>query len=285
MGGQSALVRIDEIADENLLATVEGGKMSRAIMIADRMTELRKLLTEKVLEGVAGLAGTDIGFRTDKDNKGGYEMDVIRDVTIEATLRGYRMIGNEVNVIAGRFYATRNGLERKVREFPGLRDLKLTAGVPHKMSEGALVEYHAEWKLNGTEDRIDCQQDGPSDTRIAVRVNAGMGTDAILGKAERKMLARIYTRLTGSAQSAGEAEEEPDEIAEAEIVDATPGESPESPDAEAAVIQAQEAIDMCTSAKNVNEALKEFTQGMSNEDVDLVSQHALRKIEQLRMKQ
>jgi hypothetical protein len=51
--------------------------------------------------------------------------------------------------------------------------------------------------------RIDCtlEKDGAgtiTDLRIPVRANAGMGRDALIGKAERKMLHRIYQRLHGA---------------------------------------------------------------------------------------
>jgi hypothetical protein len=206
-GNSTALTRIDQIAESNLLS-VSGGKIQRAILIADAMQELRQLITHDVLKSVATLQGTDLGFRTDKDAAGGYPLETIRDVVIEAAIRGYSPTGNEFNIISGRFYPTKNGLERKVREFPGLTDLKMREGVPQRMTDGALVEYHAEWRLDGKPDRIDCVNDGPSDTRIAVRVNQGMGVDAILGKARRKMLARIYNRLTGSRQLMDEVEGE-----------------------------------------------------------------------------
>jgi len=208
----TALVRIDQIAESNLMQAA-GGKMTRALAIADAMQELRQLVTQQMLERVKFLQGTDLGFRTDRDDKsekGCYPFETLRDVLIEAAVRGYSPAGNEFNIIAGRFYATKNGLERKVREFPGLTDLRLVEGVPQKMSDGALVEYHADWKLNGRPDEIRCCQNGASDTRIACRVNAGMGIDAILGKAKRKMLARIYSRLTGSHQSPGESEQDDD---------------------------------------------------------------------------
>ena len=54
----------------------------------------------------------------------------------------------------------------------------------------------ASWKLNGTPDVMEAE--------IPVRINAGMGSDAILGKAERKMRARIYNRITGTEFPEGE---------------------------------------------------------------------------------
>jgi hypothetical protein len=205
------LDRVDQIADMNLLTQSGVGRMRRALMVADTMQELREILTDELLRRVAMLQGTDLGFRTDRDEKGGYKPAEIRDVLIEASIRGYSPTGNEFNIIAGKFYATKSGLQRKVREFPGLSDLEIREGVPYKTGEGALCEMHAQWKLNGVHQEIHCEDKQGSDTRIPVRVNANMGVDAILGKATRKLLARIWSRLNGSQQSLAPGESEIDE--------------------------------------------------------------------------
>jgi hypothetical protein len=82
-----------------------------------------------------------------------------------------------------------------VREFPGLTDLKLDFGVPRTApnTKGALIVGQASWRLNGQKDTLSRE--------IPVRVNEFMGVDAIIGKAERKLLKLVYQRLTGSEQS------------------------------------------------------------------------------------
>lgn len=50
----------------------------------------------------------------------------------------------------------------------------------------------ATWLLHGKPDSLE--------VCIPVRVNSGMGADAILGKATRKILGRIHARITGSNQ-------------------------------------------------------------------------------------
>lgn len=203
-----ALERIDCISEEDLLLLQQG--FSATMKMAWFIKELRSLLTDEILECIMWLQGSPLGFLTDKDKppKGGapkgwipgYPVDVVRDVTIDATIRGFRMTGNEINIISGRLYAAKEGLSRKVREFKGLTDLRLAAGVPHGTVGGSLVEYHATWLIDGKKEGIHCVKTDTSDTRIPVKVNAAMGTDAILGKAERKMLARIYGRISGSEQ-------------------------------------------------------------------------------------
>ncbi len=182
----------------------------QAVNMARGIRALRELLTDKFVEETfMPLQGTPLGFLTDRDNaKDGprqYTVAVVRDVLIEAFLRGFQPVGNEFNIIAGRFYGAKAGFERIVTEFPGLTDLKLDIGVPVNTDKGfALVPMEASWFLHGVQDTLSCRytKDGETvtDTRIPVRVNAGMGPDAVLGKATRKMYARVYQRLTGCSR-------------------------------------------------------------------------------------
>ena len=173
--------------------------MERTMTLAESMAMMRANFRGDILERVKGLNGTALGFLTDSRDKP-YPDNVIRDCVIEAMLRGAQPIGNEFNIIAGRCYLTKAYFERQLRSFPGLTELRLTEGVPQAAQQhgGALVPYRATWKLNGQPDSLVCAELPEGDTRIAVRVNSGMGVDAILGKAKRKILARIFARVTGS---------------------------------------------------------------------------------------
>jgi len=176
-------------------------KFLQAIRMAQGIAALRQALTDQfVQQALMPLQGTSLGFLTDQDTKGGYGLAVVRDCAIEAMLRGFNVVGNEFNIIAGRFYGTRNGFERLVAEFPGMRNLVLQPGVPVIGNEkGGLVPFTATWTLQGVDMRIDCQQTAAGDFRIPVKVNSGMGADAVIGKATRKMLYRIYQRINGSS--------------------------------------------------------------------------------------
>jgi hypothetical protein len=152
------------------------------------------------------LRGTTLGFLTDMDTKGAdqqYPIHVVRDCCTEALMRGFNLVGNEFNIIAGRFYGAKAGYERKVLEWPGLTHLLMEPAVPQAGNGGALVAYVATWRLNGQQQCLKCAQENVDgtiiDNRIPVKVNSGMGADAILGKAERKMYYRIYKRLSGGA--------------------------------------------------------------------------------------
>lgn len=200
---------IERVAEEANVAVLDQmPKFSRGIALARAMNELRKLCDEEIMTNVMHLAESPLGFRTDRDGKNApYPVTVVRDAVIECLLRGGSICGNEMNIISGKCYLTKEFYERKVREL--VEELRIVEHVPQSDSRGALVPMEATWLYRGQRDGIKCMKTDVGDSRIAVRVNAGMGVDAILGKAYRKLYARIYRRVTGSAWMEHEASDEP----------------------------------------------------------------------------
>lgn len=186
----------------------KGSIFGPAFQRAEAVGLMRTMLTEEVMNPIMDLQGSRLGFRTDKDKfpidpkkpdgPKGYPMTVVRDCMIEGILLGARPCGNEINIIAGNCYLTREYFLRVLREWPGLTDLVIKSCVPVIVGGEALVEVKATWKLDGRPDMIHCRKSEENDDRISIRVNNGMGTDAILGKADRKIGAKIWRRLTGS---------------------------------------------------------------------------------------
>jgi len=179
--------------------------MIRTIKTSAGVSELRHLLTDAIVADVfMPLMGTRLGFKTDRDDKPqNYSIETVREVAIEAMMRGFLLVGNEVNIIAGNAYFTKEGFERAVAEFPGVTDLDFKPGVPvqGKDSATALVPYHVDYRVGGRSLQFICDivkvGDRELDLRIPVRVNSGMGIDAVLGKARRKVLARLHEKLSG----------------------------------------------------------------------------------------
>lgn len=214
------LARVETIITEFSAAGGSGdsGHFGRAFRMAAAIRALHHAVTEDMMKDIMHLQGTGLGFLTDKDNSGnppGYTAAEVKLVAIEAALMGAFWVGNEFNIIANRPYLTKNFFTRKLREFPGLTDLRLSPGVPVLVGDkGALVPYVATWKFNGQEMRIErllrkLDDKTDLDERIPIRVNSGMGADAILGKAERKIKAQIYNMLTGSDLTDGDVDEVP----------------------------------------------------------------------------
>lgn len=204
--------RVDEIASSAMALFKTGGSFEAELAVAQAVSDLRAALTPEMMSPVMALMNTDLGFRTDrdpkltaKDKEGNpltpYPMEVVRECLIESLLRGFHTVGNEWNIIAGRFYACKNGFRRKVVQFAGVTDFKDTYDVPRTVGDkGALVKCRATWRKDGIADSLERE--------FPIRVNFGMGADAILGKAQRKLLAAVHDRLLGVITPEGEAGEE-----------------------------------------------------------------------------
>lgn len=191
---------LETVVEECSLAVLESqGKFERAFTLADGIRRLKAMITDAMMKNIMELQGTALGFKTDKDGKGGYPVSVVRDCLIEACLRGFNPVGNEFNIIASRFYGTKEGYTRLVKDFPGLANLKTTYRIAEMKDQGAVVECSATWRVNGDEQALIASPGNANGAReIPIRVNQFMGADAVLGKATRKLHAAIYAQLTGS---------------------------------------------------------------------------------------
>lgn len=225
---QSAMSRLDEMASRTELIAADSQPFSQAITMASAIEDIRATLTDEVMQkAIMPLMNSKLGFRTDRDparpvwNRKtnrmeaptAYPVATVRECLIEATLRGVPPVGNCWNIIAGQSYITKEGFWFLVgRKIPGLTDFKVQVGVPRMVkaagdarnasdeeAKGAIVHCSATWKLHGVPDRVDRE--------IPIRVNAMMGADAIMGKAERKILAAAYAQITGTTLGDADATE------------------------------------------------------------------------------
>lgn len=200
-----------DLASSNANLTVSS-QFKRAFATAEAVYQLKALLTPEVMKPILHLQNTALGFMTDrKDN--GYPLDVVKDCLIDAVLSGVSPVGNEFNIIAGRTYITKNGMKHKLSGLDGL-SYTLTPGIPKMAndSKGAVVEMAIDWTYSGKENH--------KAINFAVRVNAGMGTDAIIGKATRKAAAWLYETVTGQTVNEGDVSDD------GKVIEATAKESP-----------------------------------------------------------
>lgn len=207
---------IEQLATEfrGVLSTTDTASFTASLQVGHAMHALRDQLTDEVMRPIMALQNTKLGFLTDKtypEHPNGYPMPVVRDVVIEATLRGLPLVGNCMNIIAGNLYVTKEGLRHLLAHMPEITDFDWDVEITASNDTSAKVRAWATWKQSGKERRYEGS--------IPVRINKGMGLDAILGKAERKLRARVYERITGTTLSDGEAD---DITIKAERVDQDP---------------------------------------------------------------
>lgn len=179
-----------------------GDQVMRAIVLAVATDKLR-MQVDRVMPLLMKLKGSPLGFRTDRDSKEQskqYTVAEIRDVLIIGMLKGYYPFGSEINVFAGNFYATKEGVKRKIREFPGLTNLEVEIGevTMSTTKEYAKAAARARWQLNGQPQELDCGIGNGDSMRISVRRWETSSVDESIGKVESKLLRRVYGRLTGS---------------------------------------------------------------------------------------
>jgi hypothetical protein len=202
------LITIEQEINSLEIGTMSSG-FEKALTIAGAIDSLKGALDDKAMKMVMKLQGSALGFRTDKDSSGGYPVDVVKEALIEAVLRGVQPVGNHFNIIAGRCYVTKEGFAYLLKNLEGFTDFRPIYGIPKSLNGGAIVPCEASWKYFGKSDRLECD--------IPIKVNSGMGADAILGKAARKLMSRVYAQVTGSEMTDGDA-------TEAEVID-VPGKS------------------------------------------------------------
>ena len=199
------MIALDKLCRNSSAQLMECGmnEAAKALVLARSIGEFQRLLNDHVMQDIMQLQNSVLGFRTDK-SESGYPRNVVRDVVTQAFLQGLRVTGNEINIIAGNLYVTVNGFERLLRELPGFSNLKERVGVPINVGEtGAMVPASATWSFYGVPDRLDFALGSAKedDFRIPIRVNKGMGIDAIKGKARSKLLRAVYRQVTGSSLS------------------------------------------------------------------------------------
>jgi hypothetical protein len=194
-----ACQRLDAVATDYHRALMNaGGQIARAALLAAGIEALREAVAPEITRSLMRLQGSRLGFETDKE--GGYSEDVLRDVLVEALLRGLYPVGNEINIIAGSLYVTQAGYARLLRELPGLTDLEVVPGVPVVRDGQTCVRVAGRWRYHGTPGQLSDGEGKPGRVFV-VRVNQRMGADAIIGKAIRKALKAVYDQLLGAAFS------------------------------------------------------------------------------------
>lgn len=175
------------IGSEETLAGFE-----KAYQIATAAQQLKNLLTSEYMKPIMALQGNRLGFKTDKDDKGGYPEEVVKNCLIEAVLTGVQPWGNQFNIIAGNTYVTKEGFGHLLANFKGLKDYEIIPGLPRINTEksGAAIVMKVKWTL----------QSEPAQERdldISVKMNAYMGVDAVIGKATRKARAWLHGKISG----------------------------------------------------------------------------------------
>ena len=171
--------------------------VSYTFKAASVVQSLRNLLTEKVVNHYfVPLMGTRIGFLTDHDKEGKdgkrlppYDWQTVRDCIIDAACRGLAPVGNQMNIIAGNMYPTKEGYTHLLKRIGTKYFITKSEDKSAPGSPTARIECKIVFEKDGIKSDY---------TFIATpKKNQFSSLDQLQGKAERKAKKSLYEYLTG----------------------------------------------------------------------------------------
>lgn len=186
-----------------------------AFEVAAAVDALRSYLDQPEIKArILGLMNTPIGFRTDRDPKikkwsqkeakeispTAYSYDIVKDCVVEALLRGLGLVGNQFNIIAERFYCTKEGFEHLIKKLEFVTDFRPVIGIPAQKPGGAIIECSATWLQHGKQQSAHASIPVKGDEKYS-------SADQYIGKATRKFFKRCYEMMSGNSISDGDTED------------------------------------------------------------------------------
>ena len=224
------------------VAEVIGNKnlqgFEKAYKVATAIETLSELLNDEYMKPIMKLQGQVLGFRTDR----AYDQNVVKSCIIDAVLYGLQPVGNQFNIISGNMYPTKEGLSYLLKNTDGL-SFKVVAGLPDIQGETGKVKMGVEWTIDGKQNQQELE--------FAIRVNRGMGSDAVIGKATRKTYMWLYNTINNTELTDGDVSDLPN----TKVIKITPE-----------LTEAMEEMQTKLSAIDNVEDLKDFWQVMDAEE-------------------
>lgn len=204
----ASLAVVDDFIETALqVANAATGRVSKVVALANATRQVAAAVKAN-WEAIAELQDSPLGFMTDEATRknGKYSETQLQTAVTHGIMLGGVPFNGEITVIGGRAYLGKPHYKRIVGECDNIRDLSIEFGAPAFASENrALVEAIVTWTSgDGKLERLEFNRSSTLDRRIPVRVNAGMGDDGILGKAEKKILKRVWERATGRVSQDGD---------------------------------------------------------------------------------
>lgn len=204
MKGTELTVTTGKTLDTSIGTLINANDLSgfqKAEVLSKTVVELQDRLTDEYMKPIMKMQGLKIGFKTDKDQAGGYPVGVVRNCLIEAVVFGVQPTGNQFNIIAGNAYITKEGYGYLLSKISGL-DFDIIHDLPRisQDKKSAAVESMISWSING----------GPKNEKkvpLAIKSNEFMGADGVIGKATRKARKWLYEKITGIETSDGDTQE------------------------------------------------------------------------------
>lgn len=184
----------------------------KSYLISSAIKELKVQLDSEYMKPIMELQGNRLGFKTDKDSEGGYSEDVVKNCLIEAVLTGVQPFGNQFNIIAKNCYITKEGFGYLLNNIEGL-SWEIIPKLPRINSDksSAAIVMLISWVYGEVKKEREIE--------IPIKMNKFMGTDAIIGKAQRKARAWLFNTINGTEIGDGDVMDLDSPIMEAQVVE------------------------------------------------------------------
>lgn len=172
-----------------------GASFKAGIIVAN----LREALTDEIMEKFfMPIMNTRVGFLTDRDpkrvNKQGqstppYSLDVVRDAIIEGASMGLLPTFNQMNIIAGKMYPTKEGYGALLKKIGAKHVLNIGMDNSAKDAQFSEIPVKVSFEYNGEKNTMLIT--------AVVKKDAYSSYDQLKGKAERRAKKALYEYLTG----------------------------------------------------------------------------------------
>jgi hypothetical protein len=203
-----------------------GDAIERAMAVAKGLRYCRDMVASQ-LAVFKDLAGSQMGFAVDRPDRT-TDREYIEAIS-QALLEGASITGNHFAIISGRYYLQLPGWESRwsriadtapdvrlgtieVTTEPGYNDKgKATPGIARVEAEGSVSVqgelYEVAYRdLRSTTGGLRL---AGMDERLAIRINHGMGEDAVLGKARARILKALWRMRLGERPPAATEDDTP----------------------------------------------------------------------------
>ncbi|MVX36969.1 hypothetical protein [Myroides sp. LoEW2-1] len=205
---QNQLVAAETINSQVLAVLSDKSQnFTNAFAMANAITVIRNVLTPDVMQPIMSLAGSKLGFRTDRDkpSKGQmpnpYPLETVKDCLIDAVLLGLNPTGNQFNIIASNMYVTKEGFTFLLKKVKGLKYSIIYPSVNFSNDkQTALVVCNITYQV-GEEKEVK------QVLEFTVKAGNYATSDSCIGKAERKAKCWLYNHVAGTDLTDGDAED------------------------------------------------------------------------------
>jgi hypothetical protein len=187
---------VDKCVNELFEARLSGISFTKAKVVV--VKKIESILDEEFLTEIMSFQGKPYGFKV--DSKSGYPKETVKDCVVQAMLFGAEVTGNEINILGGNMYLTKEYCENSLIKNKVWN--RITLGFSKQIENGTwVIPTKIEW--------VDPRDEKPTkqSENLDIPVNKFSNTtkeDTLRGAAKRDALYWLIGTLRGMPMPFGE---------------------------------------------------------------------------------